>query len=173
MKRFHWTMYSAVFALLCCGCIDDITGEMQKQKDIINQAKPFAEDGAIEGDPDDLVLKGNALIWDLTSNARSPSYDLLPGNLKAKSSDELITIFFIKGSRDVKVGTYSISGEPAYEQYTDISVVYWPENNSAGFYSIVSEEPRSSREVQHNPEYGNPNRPIAEWIEKLRKISDQ
>ena len=168
MKKRQCTALVAIaIAISCSGCIDNLTGEMQKQETIVNQVKPFAEDVAHKGDPGDIILRGNALIWNLTSNTRSPSYDLLPDSLKARSSDGLITVFLIKGTHNVKVGTYSISGEPAYEQYIDISAIYWPEKLSAGFHSVMSEEPRSSREVQQNPEYGDPNKPIADWIEKL------
>jgi len=167
MKRQEWAILGIiVFVIAYSGCIED--GEMQKQKTIANQVRPFAQSGANDGNSNNPILHGNALIWDMTSNSRSAAYDLLPSDLRAESSDKQITVFLIRGARDVKVGTYSISGENAYEQYTDISVVYWPENRSAGFYSILSEEPRSSREVQNNPEYGDPNKPIADWIEKLR-----
>ena len=157
-----------ILASLNSGCID-ITGEIQKQKVIVNQVQPLIKNGAPSQNSNDLVLRGKALIWDMTKNYRSPAYDQLPDNLKASSSDKVITVLMIQGARSVKVGTYSISGEPAYRNYTDIFVVYWPENKTAGLYSIVSAEPRSSRPVQYNEEYGDPNKPIADWISNLRK----
>lgn len=169
MKRYSFIFFLIIIlASLNIGCID-ITGEIQKQKSIVNQVQPLIQNDVPSKNPNDLVLRGKALIWDITKDYRSPAYDQLPDNLKASSSDKAITIFIIKGARSVKVGTYSISGRPAYRNYTDIFVIYWPENKTDGLYSIVSAEPRSSRPVQYNEEYGDPNKPIADWISNSRK----
>ena len=52
-----------------------------------------------------LIPRGRALVWDMTTNTRSPVYDLLPDNLKANSSDKVITVFLIRGTRSGRSGT--------------------------------------------------------------------
>jgi hypothetical protein len=158
-----------IFLIACTGCIDSITGEMQKEKAIVDQVRPLIQNNPSHSNPNDLLLRGKALIWDMTTNSRSPAYDMIPGELRAISSDKIITVFMISGARSEKVGTYSISGKTAYRNYTEIFVLYWPENKTAGLYSIVSEEPRSNRPVQQSEEFGDPNKPIAEWIAHSKK----
>jgi hypothetical protein len=93
----------------------------------------------------------------------------IPTDLKLDSSSSHVTVFMMIGERDAKVGTYSISGQPAYRQYVDICVAYWPEKKVAGMGSVVSQEPRFSRPVKNQPEYSDPNVPIANWISSLHR----
>jgi len=114
-----------------------------------------------------IAIKGKALVWDMTSNVVSDANRKLPSHLRADLSDSLITVFMIIGERKEQVGTYSISHEPAYRQYVDIAVAYWPEKTAVGMSSVVSKEPRASRPVQNQPEYGDPAESIANWIAGL------
>lgn len=118
--------------------------------------------------PDQRIdLVGKALVWDMTTQSRSGAHAKLPSEIQATSADTPITVFMVLGERKVEVGTYSISHEPAYRQYKDIAVAYWPDKKPAGMWSVVSKEPRLSRPVEHQPEYGDPNEPIANWIATL------
>jgi hypothetical protein len=189
-----------VIVIAFSGCIDNSSDmqkqemqkqekqkqEMQKQEMIVKQVLPFQQKTKPQNNQNDLLLHGKALIWDMTTNTRSPAYDLLSEHLKANSSDKAITVFLITGAYNEIVGTYSQLGVGpsayrkiagtysqsdysqsralAYRTHTNLSVVYWPENKTAGVYSIPSTEPPITRASTLNPEYGDPNKPIVEWI---------
>ena len=114
-----------------------------------------------------ISIQGRALVWDMTLKSRSGAYGKLPRDLRASSSDSQITVFMVVGKRNDLVGTYSISGQPGYREYIDICVAYWPEKKPVGMCSVVSKEPPPTRPVQQQPEYGEPNEPIANWIAGL------
>lgn len=77
----------------------------------------------------------------------------------------------ITGQRNEQVGTYTISRQPAYRQYTDVAVARWPSKTPVGFYSVLSRDPKLLRQVENAPEYGDPNEPIAKWIRTLPKVA--
>jgi hypothetical protein len=167
-----------IISLAICGCIglEDITGETQKQKAIVTKVSPLINEKTRSENSDDISLHGKALIWDLTKDSRSDAYDSLPDSLRAASSDKPITIFMITDIRDDKVGVYTITGKyetygiPAYQRYVDIFVAYWPENRSAGKYTIKGEEPPEEIEADdadRDGEFGDINSPIANWIANL------
>lgn len=138
--------------------------ETERQKAIVNEVKHLVAVCKTNQSSDAIEVHGQALVWDMAANSRSNAYSRVPPDLKASSADGRVTVFMIMGERDVKVGTYSISGQPAYRRYVDICVAYWPEKKVAGMGSVVSQAPRSRRPVQQRPEYGDPNEPIANWI---------
>lgn len=140
--------------------------ETEAQKRIVSEVRPLIEECREISDVPITIL-GKVLVWDISSNSRSGVHTFLPGELEAKSSDPQITVFMVQPERKVLVGYYSISGEPAYQQFVDVCVVYWPQKKAVGMHSVVSKEPRSSRPVQHAPEYGDPNEPVALWIKTL------
>jgi len=111
-----------------------------------------------------IAIKGKALVWDMNSHAVSRAQRRLPSHLRASPSDGEITVFIVIGERQEQVGTYSVSNEPAYRQYVDIAVARWPEKTAVGMSSVVSKEPRASRPVRNQPEYGDPIEAIANWI---------
>ena len=139
--------------------------ETVAQRAIVNEVGGLI--GSCRTAGDTIAIVGKVLVWDMHGDSRSGAQGMLPGLLKAESTDKPITIFMVVGKRDERVGTYSISRQPAYREYVDIAVAYWPEKTAVGFHSVVSGEPRSSRPVQGTPEYGDPSEPIAKWIESL------
>jgi hypothetical protein len=143
--------------------------ETVAQRAIVNEVRGLVD--ACRNSGDAVTIAGKVLVWDMRADSRSGAHGMLPGTLKAASIDRPITVFMVMGQRDEKVGTYSISGQPAYRQYMDVAVAYWPEKKPVGFHSVVSREPRSSRPVQQTPEYGDPNEPIARWIASLPTIN--
>jgi hypothetical protein len=145
--------------------------ELEQQQAIIDQVRPQIEAcKSMKSSPSkSVVIRGKALVWDMRSNRQHGAYGRLPSELKATSTDKVITIFAVIGERLEKIGTYEISRQPAYREYVDICVVYWPEQKVVGLYWVVSKEPPSVRQVEYTPEYGDPNVPIADWIAALPK----
>jgi len=143
--------------------------EIMQERAIVSHVRNLLDACKSMGDSASPTIKGKALVWDMTSDSRSDAHDRLPSELKATSADSQITVFMVIGERNVQVGTYSVSGEPAYRQYMDVAVAYWPEKKAVGMGYVVSKEPRSSRPVEHRPEYGDPYEPIANWISTLPK----
>ncbi len=131
--------------------------ETEKQKVIVNEVRHLVGDCKSTGNSSAIGIQCRALVWDITSNSLSSAHSMLPGELKASSSDSQITVSMVTGERNIRVGTYSISGQPAYRQSKDICVANWPDKNAVGMASVVSKEPRSARPVQYQPEYGDPN----------------
>ena len=142
--------------------------ETVAQRAIVNEVKGLIENCRTAGG--NITIVGKALVWDMRSDSRSGAHGMLSGSRQAKSTDKPITVFMVMGERNEQVGTYSISHQPAYRQYMDVAVAVWPDKKPIGFHSVISKEPRSSRPVQQSPEYGDPDRPIADWIETLRQV---
>jgi hypothetical protein len=134
------------------------------QRSIVDDVKGLIENCRNAGDK--VTIVGKALVWDMENDSPSGAHHMLSVSLKAKSTDKSITVFMVIRRTKEGVGTYSISGQLAYRQYTDIAVAYWPEKKPAGFHSVGAEPP-SRRSVRDTPEYGNPDVPIARWIESL------
>lgn len=141
------------------------TQETAAQRVIVNDVRGLVEECRKATGP--IAIVGKAFVWDIRSDSPSGASGMLPQSRRASSTDTPITIFMVLGKRDEQVGTYSISNQPAYRQFLDVAVTYWPAKKAVGFHSIVSKEPPSSRTVRHVPEYGDPNEPIAKWIQTL------
>jgi hypothetical protein len=145
--------------------------EIDRQQSIVQEASQVLQSGKALPSNASIQLRGKALVWDMSAGACSGAYGQLPRELRASSSDRPITVFMVTGTREEQVGTYSISRQPAYRRYVEIAVAYWPERKAAGKASVVSEEPRSVRPVEHEPEYGDPSEPIANYIQSLPRAN--
>jgi hypothetical protein len=139
--------------------------ELERKERIVDQVRSLSS--PCDSGSAKVERRGRALIWDLEGNGQSGAQDMLPSHLAASSSDHHITVVMIVAKRKEQVGTYSISGQPAYKQLVDLCIVYWPERTVAGEATIVSEEPHFVRPVEENPEFGDPSQPIAEWVTRL------
>lgn len=129
--------------------------ERERQRTIVNEVLHLVEDCKHMGDAR-ISIRGKCLVWDVIKDRRSGAYSKLPGELKASSPDSQITVFMIVAQRNVMVGRYSTSGQPAYRQYMDVCVAYWPERKAVGMHPVVSREPPLKRPVADIPEYGDP-----------------
>ncbi len=138
-----------------------------KQSKIISDTRPLIESCKTLPESIPIEIKGKVLVWGMENNGRSRVQSLIPSALEATDEDNQVTVFFIWPLRDVCVGYYSISHQPGYVRYVDISAVYWPQKQAAGFHSIASNRPVQSRVVSQFPEYGDFTGPIAQWIETL------
>lgn len=114
--------------------------EIQRQRAIVNEVRPLIEDCKQLGERP-VSVRGKCLVWDITKNSRSGAHSLLPRKLRATSSDDEMTIFMVLPPREELVGYYSVSGQPAYREYVDVCVVYWPQKKAVGLHSVVSKEP--------------------------------
>ena len=128
----------------------------------VSQCKTMG-DGAIE-------IHGRSLVWDMAEKGVSSVQELLPSDMKTRYNESHITIFVVMPLRQEYVGRYSISHQPAFRQYIDVCVIAWPEKKPLGMHSILSKEPRHTRPVQSDPEFGDPNAPIAAWIGGLPRM---
>jgi hypothetical protein len=121
----------------------------------------------------DAVIKGRALVWDMTGDRQNKAYDMLPPDLQALSSDPSITIFLIKEIREEKVGTYGNLKTSAYRKYADIYIIYWPEKTVEGFHTVTGDAPPDEIEYKPGQEpqsvYGDIDTPIFDWIISLPK----
>jgi hypothetical protein len=146
------------------GCTDPLAGKKQA---IVNDVLPLVNKSkSITGDPQ-YPINGQCLIWDVANNKQSDAQDKLPSELKMSESSNNVTVFLITGTRDVPTGSYSISGEKAYEKVVDIAVAYWPEKVAVGMGHVRASNVPQERVVQHAPEYSDPNQAIADWVKVL------
>jgi hypothetical protein len=106
------------------------------------------------------------MVWDMKSDEPHGADSRIPAELTVTSPKEKATVVMVLGQREEQVGTYSVSGQPAYRQYVDLCVAYWPEKDVAGTSTIVSKEPIPIRRVRGEPQYGDPNKPISDWIKR-------
>lgn len=142
--------------------------ETVAQRDIVNNLKGLI--GSCRTDAA-ITRAGTVLVWDVQKDSVSEVQNMLPVALQAKSTDSPITVFMVTGQRNERVGTYTISGQPAYREYVDIAVARWPARTPVGFYSVLSKDPPSLRQVENSPEYGDLNVPVANWIKTLPKAA--
>jgi ribosomal protein S27AE len=138
--------------------------ERNKLHNMILQVNHLATECKIYSS-ENIAVYGKCLVWD---GSYSQINSMIPKNIRASSSDKTITIFLVLPRKDIALGKYSISKETAYIQYVDICAIVWPNNKILGTHTIISKDPRASRPVKNEPEYGNPNEPIAAWIRTLK-----
>lgn len=141
--------------------------ENRQQRRLVDEVRGLVDACKSQPAPASIAMRSKALVWDVRSDSRSGAHGRLPSELRVTGKDERATVFLVLGERTEQVGTYSISRQPAYREYIDVCVAYWPEGKAVGVHSVVSRDPRSRRPVQHSPEYGDPNEPIATWVASL------
>ena len=98
--------------------------EFAREAAIVNDVRPLLDACKSMGDSRSLAVNGKALVWDMDSNKPSLAGRMLPAELHASSPDSPITVFIVMHKERVQVGSYSLSGEPAYRQYLDVAVAY-------------------------------------------------
>jgi hypothetical protein len=167
MKILAVCLLSLLLPAFCVGLyIYEEHKETERQRLIVNEVRPLIEDCKQLGEKP-ISIRGTCLVWDITKNFRANAHGLLPRKLRATSSDNEITVFMVLPQREELVGHYSVSKQPGYRQYVDVCVVYWPQKKAVGMHSVISKDPPLVRKVTHSPEYGDPSKPIASWIESL------
>jgi hypothetical protein len=127
--------------------------------------------------PNDLVIRGKALIWHLHFNElplHCHGYclvnDELPESIKASAKDTFITMFLIDKYRCVTVGKYSVTSRLALQDEIDVCVVYWPSNEPIGMFTLKCNMPPDKVPVitDNNPIRGDHKTVLLETIRRLR-----
>lgn len=142
--------------------------ENEAERALIAQASLLTKDCKGPSARPRILSERKLLVWDTTKAQRSSAHDELSGGAQGSASDSLLAIVLVLPERREQVGTYSVSGSPAYRVYADICVINWPERQVVGRASAISAEPPSSRMVRHAPEYADPTQRLVELIESLR-----
>jgi len=167
LKTSHVIAFVVIFMVLIGLSTINLISTRRKQRVIVNDVSALVED-CMKKDDSNISIHGKCLVWDMKKKSLSDAHSSLPRGLRARSSDSKITVFMVLPERNVLVGHYNISGQPAYRKFMDVCVAYWPEKISVGMHSVVSREPRSSRSVNlFRKEYGDPIEPIVKWISSL------
>jgi hypothetical protein len=83
--------------------------------------------------------------------------------------DKPTTLFVVmeKDSKYRLIDIYPISKQPAYQQMANVCILYWPAREVAGMVKIESLLPPRERTVRQQPEYGELEPAIKEWIDGL------
>jgi hypothetical protein len=135
---------------------------------VIDEVRGLVEPCKQLGDTGRVTVRGKALVWYMSNDSESVVNDMLPSDLKAGWSDQKITVFMIVNTRDVEVGTYSVSHQAAMQQVYDVAIAYWPEKEAAGMVTVTGGAPPSTRPVRQESEMGpGPFKEIADWIAAL------
>ncbi len=112
------------------------------------------------------------LVWDRYGDSLHAAHSELAGSLQYEAGNGPVTAFIVGGTDYVQVGTYSISGQPAYRQRVYVCAVNFMDASGPGQavaqHEVMGRDPRESRSVGQGPEYGDLVLPIAAWIRSLR-----
>ncbi len=115
---------------------------------------------------------GTVMVWDLERDALHAAHDLINDSLNYQSEAGPVTVFLVGARRSSQVGSYSVSGQPAFREWVDVCAVSFSDSSSAGtpvaMHEVVSLDPRQARPVSQAPEHGDPAPPIAAWVGSLR-----
>lgn len=112
-------------------------------------------------------LIGSAFIWDDTKGVVDRvAVERIPQDLRTSDISQPLTVFAEHNRDQIQVGTYQISGEPAYRETMEVTVFYWPSKQCVGNVTIQGGDPPKSRPVVHEPGYGS-SVGLAEWITSL------
>jgi len=118
---------------------------------------------------DDVVIRGQCLVWNVHAGKTHAAYHHLPEELREQAGSERVTVFLVHLRRE-EVGRYTVSNEAAYQLYMDVAVVQWPEKQPVGLVSLAGARPKQSREVKQRAEYGDSVWPIVHWIKRLPRV---
>lgn len=169
MSRFvaSGLVVASVLSVSACRYLDHASDDQLRQRvhgvaPLIDTCRAMGESAMLTASG--RLLLGDTLIWDVASDSRSKADDMLPNSVR-RGQGKTTTIFMILPARNVAVGTYSVSGEVGYSRSVDVAVAYWPQKKARGMVTF-SDAPPTSRIVQFHPDYGDPNRAIADWIKQ-------
>lgn len=129
----------------------------KEQRAIVEELVPLVKEYDATADSNNHpTIQGGIIFWRLyIQSGYIECYDFwAPKKMKAKSSDEKLTVFLITDVRFEKVGIWSDEeGKEytGYKQYTEIVVIYWPEKEIVGNYIIEGKEPEEKMEYYIQP----------------------
>lgn len=127
-----------------------------EQNHIIDQVLPLIASNQDIDSRNIPSIKGGVILYQTGAYQNSSyyynNYDFwIPDNLKAKTTDKVITIILMVDERYQEVGIWisNKTGErlKGYKKYTDVFLIYWPENRIVGKYTVIGDEPKEEEEV--------------------------
>jgi hypothetical protein len=169
--KSHRNLHPLLFVTLFCAICLLIAGcEPSQQQRLAQKAKEKVAECKALGDRSVQRL-GRCLVWRLERDSVHGVHSRLDSSMRYSDGDGPVTVFLVSAKRNQQLGTYSISKQPAYREWVDVCVVQFTSSMDSGIaiaaHEIVSLDPRQRRPVQHQPEYGDPAPPIANWIQGL------
>jgi hypothetical protein len=92
------------------------------------------------------------IVWDLENNGVHRAADLLDQSMGYSDGDGPVTVFLVTAKNSEQVGTYSISGQPAYREWVDVYVVQFRNHTDKGTaianHEVLSLDPAERRTVR-------------------------
>ena len=111
-------------------------------------------------------IRGKVITVDIGENKLDQIYFDLPGDMTAKNPEEVGTIIWLKWE-DVRVGTYSPSGEAAYRITCEVTLIDKPEAILIDKKSFTGSEPPPTM-LREGDGYGSkPTDEIVDYLESL------
>ena len=107
-----------------------------------------------------VIRSGRTLVWDLVAgHAVSPTLSDLFRDMDPRPADVPVTVFLVSPEQSRQIGTYDISGMPAYKEWYEVYVVQFRNFNDEGtavaMHQFWSSKPVRERPVRDSPEYGS------------------
>jgi hypothetical protein len=148
--------------------IDRLNAAHALEKAIVRKAQSQSANCSAIGDQP-FKRSAQVLVWNTQEDSRHPAQSWLAEGRDYQRGEGPLTVFLVSATRSVQVGTYSISGQPAFRQWVDVCVVQFDALSDPGkplaSHQVVSLDPAQSRQVRDAPEYGDAARPVADWIQ--------
>lgn len=133
--------------------------------------------------PDQEVsLVGKVLVWDIPNDHIHSTQYQLPVSLRAKTTNEAMTIFMVSKVRSEKIGAYhrvhtkldfteetdTKTTGAAYRDNVEVAVIRWPEKKLIAWHSVLGSDPEQ-RISHQGDEHGNYEGRLTAWIKSLRR----
>lgn len=152
---------------LVAGCTD----QFREMPDLLGGRPPAALRPNLGlgrgGEPPLPRVPGKFLVWNWQEQCRSPVQDLLPAELRATSADRELTLVVLLLAETVEVRRYT-DGAPGYRRVLTVGLLKLPEKKWASVHTVLGNDPPLLRiGGKVGPVYGEIDRPLAEWIQRL------
>lgn len=99
-----------------------------------------------------LVLRGKTVVWDKTQSKTDDALDLIPAELRAGSDSGRLTLFIIDTRGADIMGYYSVSKQPAYREWLNVSVLQWPNGDCLGRVRLSGGDPQRPDPLRIHPD---------------------
>lgn len=160
----------AIIGILAAIAIPMYRTEVLRNKIITSALKTMPLCNDVE--PFSIKIKGKCVVVDgSTQNLVTEAKSILNPKIRGQITDPELTVFLISKPREVPVGQYSVSKEPAHQAYVDVHVIYYPVNIPAGKVSLLYWDPPAKRLMgsKHYKGYESINYFVGMWINQLAK----
>ncbi|MFH1332472.1 MAG: prepilin-type N-terminal cleavage/methylation domain-containing protein [archaeon] len=176
MRKKGFTVIELLIIIAIVGIIAAIAIPMYK----MHVMKPRIITSALETmplcrdvEPSSIKIKGRCIIIDADKRDFVSEYEsLLKPNIRGAISNPELTIFAVSKGKEVQIGHYSVTKEPAFQSYVDIYVIYYPESVPVGKVSLPLWKPPEKKPVslklpKDSKDYVVPTGFVELWINNL------